>query len=69
MSELHTIFSARGGEVNPKLVAATERGFQSENEKAREVQRIVADLVKNKTVWLRESPDARDYVRGWAGLR
>ena len=69
MSELHTIFSARCEKTNPKLVAASDGGFQSENKKAREVQQIVADLAKNKTSWLRESPDAREYVRGWAGLR
>ena len=69
MSELHTIFSAPKRQTENKNVAATERGFQSENQKALEVQRMVADLTKSKTAWLRESPDARDYVRGWAGLR
>lgn len=69
MSELYTIFSARCGGINQKDVAATERGFQSENEKAQEVQQIVADLAKNKTSWLNEPHNARDYVRGWAGLR
>jgi len=68
MTTSYNIYSAQQGD-NPKLVAATKRGFQSENEKAREVQQIVADLAKNKTAWLRESPDVRDYVRGWAGLR
>lgn len=69
MSELHTIFNAHKRQTENKNVAATERGFQSENQKALEVQRIVADLAKSKTAWLRESCDARDYVRGWAGLR
>ena len=68
MTTSYNIYSARQGDKR-ESVAATERGFQSENEKAREVQQIVADLAKNKTSWLRESPDARDYLRGWAGLR
>ena len=68
MSELHTIFSAPERKTENKNVAATERGFQSENSKALEVQRIVADLAKSKTAWLHDSRGTRDYVQGWAGL-
>lgn len=69
MSELHTIFSAPKRQTENKNVAASEGVFQSENSKALEVQRIVADLAKSKTAWLYETRGARDYVRGWAGLR
>ena len=69
MSELHTIFSAPERQTENKNVAASERGFQSENSKALEVQRIVADLAKSKTAWMHEPRGTRDYVRGWAGLR
>ena len=68
MTTSYNIYSAQQGDKR-EAVAATARGFESENEKAREVWQIVADLAKNKTSWLRESPDARDYVRGWVGLR
>ncbi len=68
MSQLNTIFSARGEKSENNFVAATERKSPSEADKAREVQAMVANLAAQKTEWLCEF-NRNEIVRGWSGLR
>ena len=68
MSQLNTIFSARGEKPKNNFVAATERKSPSEADKARKVQAMVANLAAQKTEWLREF-NRNEILRGWSGLR
>ena len=68
MSQLNTIFSARGEKSENNFVAATERKSPSEADKAREVQAMVANLAAQKTEWLREF-NRNEILRAWSGLR